>query len=167
MTRRPDGAESGGSEASGPAPERLVVYGSLMRGLPGPGAAAGDLLDRLGVGPGLERIGECRVSGRLFDLGPYPALRPAAAGADEVVVGELHRVLDSGIFAVLDAFEGFDPTDRAGSDYLRERIALLEPRDGEAWIYVYNREPDPGRRIPGGDWRRHLAERRDRAHVPD
>jgi len=152
----------------------LVVYGSLMRDLPaagpapgpGPGPAVGDLLDRLGVGGGLRRIGACLVPGRLFDLGPYPALRPPAS-AGEVVVAELHAVLDPGIFAVLDAFEGFDPADRAGSDYLREPVALLEPLDGEAWIYVYNREPDAGRQIPGGDWRRHLAERRDRAHVPD
>jgi hypothetical protein len=32
------------------------------------------------------------------------------------------------VLSVLDAFEGFDPGDPSGSDYLRERIELLEER---------------------------------------
>lgn len=143
----------------------LVVYGSLMRGLASADGAPGDLLDRLGVGAGLRRVGPCRVPGVLYDLGPYPGLC-AAQRADEVVCGELHAVLDPGIFAVLDRFEGFDPADRAGSDYLREPVALLEPRGPSAWIYVYNRRPDAARRIASGDWRRHLAERADPPHDP-
>jgi gamma-glutamylcyclotransferase (GGCT)/AIG2-like uncharacterized protein YtfP len=171
----------------------LVVYGSLMRGLPscwagatvsarvdagliddldaagdgaaGPETASGDLLDRLGVGAGLRRVGECRVPGVLFDLGAYPALRPARDDAD-VVCGELHAILDRGVLAVLDAFEGFDPRDPAGSDYLRERVSLVAPRGGRAWIYVFNRDPDPATRIASGDWRGHLAKRRGSAHDP-
>ncbi|MFO0690527.1 MAG: gamma-glutamylcyclotransferase family protein [Myxococcota bacterium] len=155
---------AGGSAGTG-AGEWLVVYGSLMRGLPAADGAEVDLLDRLGVGAGLRRIGACRVAGALFDLGAYPGLC-ASPHADDVVCGELHAVLDPGVFAVLDRFEGFDPADRAGSDYVRERVALLEPRGVSAWIYVYNRRPDPNRRIGSGDWRRHLAERADPAHDP-
>lgn len=156
-----------------PPEEWLVVYGSLMRGLPASEPRAEtetgprrDLLDQLGVGAGLRRVGPCRVPGVLFDLGPYPALRPARSEADSVC-GELHAVIDPRTLAVLDAFEGFDPQDPVGSDYLRERIELLEPQGTRAWIYVYNREPDASRRITPGDWRAHLAKRLASAHDPD
>jgi len=162
----------------------LVVYGSLMRGLPATGTDAvlaarpgesaaagavaerpGDLLDRLGAGAGLRRVGPCRVPGILFDLGPYPALRPARSAADQVR-GELHAILDPAVLAVLDAFEGFDPADPAGSDYLRASLRVIEPTVPAAWVYVFNREPDPARRIASGDWRAHLAERAASAHDP-
>jgi gamma-glutamylcyclotransferase (GGCT)/AIG2-like uncharacterized protein YtfP len=177
------GAADGVTTGTG---EWLVVYGSLMRGLSGPGspssspgparggrddegarrAAEADLLDRLGVGVGLRRIGACRVPGLLFDLGPYPALRLAQTPAD-CVRAELHAILDPGVLAILDEFEGFDPQDHPGSDYVRQSIELLEPRGIRAWIYVYNREPGAERRIAGGDWRAHLAKRLDRPHDPD
>ena len=181
MSGRRDG---GGDDDPGASPggDWLVVYGSLMRGLPAretrathaaraPGSAGatpatmrGDLFDRLGVAAGLRRVAPCRVPGRLFDLGPYPALRPADGPSDSVC-GELHALLDpAAVFAVLDPFEGFDPRDPAGSDYRRERVRLLEPSGIRAWIYVYNREPEPERRIPSGDWRAHLAKRGVSAH---
>ena len=160
----------------------LVVYGSLMRGLPAttepfdsvenPAGAAPreiqqpvDLLDRLGVGASLRFAGPCRVAGELFDLGPYPALRRASEAAASVC-GELHAILDASALEVLDAFEGYDPRDPAGSDYLRERVVLEFPRGIRAWIYVYNRPLDPARRVASGDWRRHLAERRASPHAP-
>ncbi len=136
-----------------------------MRGLPDRDAGQ-DLLDQLGIGAGFRRVGVCRVPGVLFDLGPYPALRPARSEADSVC-GELHAVLDPCALERLDAFEGFDPQDPAGSDYLRERIELLEPRGMRAWIYVYNREPEVSRRVMPGDWRAHLAKRLASAHDPD
>lgn len=148
-----------------PSEDWLVVYGSLMRGLPAPEFGR-DLLDQLGIGDGLRRVGVCRVPGALFDLGRYPALRPARSDTDSVC-GELHAILDPRALGVLDAFEGFDPQDPAGSDYLRERIELLEPRGLCAWIYVYNREPDASRRVMPGDWRAHLAKRVASAHDPD
>lgn len=158
------------------APDRLVVYGSLMRGLPAAGDEIGagpadpgstvDLFDRLGVGTKLRHIGPCRVAGELFDLGPYPALRRSASGAASVC-GELHAILDPSVLDVLDAFEGYAPSDPAGSDYLRECVELQEPPDVRAWIYVYNRALDAAPRVASGDWRRHLAERGLNAHVPD
>lgn len=148
------------------APEWLVVYGSLMRGLANErGEGAVDQLDRLGVGAGLQRLGPCRFAGALFDLGPYPALRhlPDRAGS---VCGELHAILEPGILGVLDAFEGFDPCDPADSDYLRERIELIEPAGVVAWIYVYNRATHGIPRVESGDWRAHLAKRLHSPHDP-
>lgn len=144
----------------------LVVYGSLMRGLSAPeGPLEPDLLDRLGVGAGLRRVGPCRVGGALFDLGPYPALRRAPGGAGSVC-GELHAILDPGVLAVLDEFEGYEPRNTAGSDYLRERVDLLAPTGVRAWLYVYNHEPNTNLLIASGDWRAHLAERRRTPHDP-
>lgn len=154
------------------AGECLAVYGSLMRGLPGRagatgamGRAADDLLDSLGVGAGLRRIGACRIPGRLFDLGDYPAMRPAES-ASGLVRGEIHAVLDPAVLETLDAFEGFDPRDPAGSAYRREWLRLSEPRGAEAWVYVFNRALDPAQQIGSGDWRAHLAERAASAHDP-
>lgn len=166
-------ATSRGPSAQAAEVGLLVVYGSLMRGLGrGPQAEDADredprdLLDRLGVGPGLRRIGPCRVAGRLFDLGPYPALRPARA-AGEQVRGELHAILDPGVLAVLDDFERYDPRRPEQSDYLRQPIALIEPSGASAWIYVHRLEPEARRLVPSGDWRAHLAERVASGHVSD
>lgn len=144
----------------------LALYGSLMRGLPGAGdEPAAELLDRLGVGAMLRRVGSCRFAGRLFDLGAYPAARPARDSSEQIV-GELYAVLDPQALAVLDEFEGFDPQHPERSDYLRERIALIQPRAERAWVYHYRLEPDPALRIASGDWRAHLADRRASAHDP-
>jgi gamma-glutamylcyclotransferase (GGCT)/AIG2-like uncharacterized protein YtfP len=148
-------------------PDRLVVYGSLMRDLPSATGERGpDLLDRLGVGALLRRVGPCRVGGVLFDLGAYPALRRSPCDADSVC-GELYTILDPAVLAVLDDFEGYDPRNPSDSDYLRERVELLEPRGVDAWVYVFNREPDPILRIASGDWRAHLANHRRTPHDPD
>ncbi len=126
----------------------LALYGSLMRGL---GA-----MEELGIVDGLRFAGPCRCSGELFDLGDYPGMRPGSAS----VFGELYAILDAGVLDLLDAFEEYDPAAPRSSIYLRERIELVEPRDTLAWIYVYNRVPDAGQRIPSGDWRAHIAKRR-------
>lgn len=125
----------------------LVLYGSLMRGL---GA-----LDRLQLGDRIRFVSPCLCAGELYDLGDYPGLRPGRAQ----VVAELFTVRDPRAIEVLDEFEGFDPEDPRGSLYLRERVALVEPRGTRAWIYVYNHVPDAGQRITSGDWRAHLAAR--------
>lgn len=144
----------------------LVVYGSLLRDLPNAhGEHASHPFDRLGVAAGLRRVGPCRFTGALFDLGPYPALLRLPGGGGSVC-GELHAILDPGILAVLDTFEGFDPHDPAGSDYLRERIELSEPVGLVAWIYIYNRSTHGIPRVESGDWRAHLAKRRDSPHDP-
>jgi len=128
--------------------DRIALYGSLMQGL---GA-----LERLGLSKALHFEGACSIPGQLFDLGSYPGLRPGPGR----VRGELYRLdrrEDLSALARLDEFEDFDPLRPNESLYLRVRIDLLEPADCSAWLYVYNRQPDPQLRIPGGDWRGHLG----------
>jgi gamma-glutamylcyclotransferase (GGCT)/AIG2-like uncharacterized protein YtfP len=125
----------------------IVLYGSLMRGI---GA-----LEALGLEGKLRFAGPCRCPGTLFDLGDYPGLRPG----HDVVIGELHAVLEPAAFEILDDFEDYAPDAPRTSLYLRERVTLEAPRGVVAWVYVYNRIPDATRRIPSGDWRAHLAAR--------
>jgi gamma-glutamylcyclotransferase (GGCT)/AIG2-like uncharacterized protein YtfP len=78
------------------------------------------------------------------------------------VHGELYR-LDRrehlSALARLDEFEAFDPLRPDASLYVRVRVDLLEPAHCSAWLYVYNRQPDPRLRIPGGDWRGYVGSR--------
>ena len=118
---------------------RLALYGSLMRGFDGRRALE---LDRR-----LRFEGPCRLRGALYDLGAYPGL---VEGPGEVL-GELYAVLDPGVFAALDEFEGFDPGDSAGSLYVRVETGLIEPA-GRAWTYIYNRSVEGRPRIDSGSW---------------
>lgn len=124
-----------------------MLYGSLMRGL---GA-----IEELGLSERVRYVGPCICPGELYDLGDYPGLRHGGAQ----VVGELFALLEDGVLEALDEFEGYAPNAPRESLYLRERIQLIEPRDTEAWTYVYNHVPDASSRIPSGDWRAHLATR--------
>lgn len=103
--------------------------------------------DRLGVAGLLAQRGPCRIPGRLYDLGRYPALVLGGPGGVE---GELFAVLDPGVLPVLDRYEGAVVEDRDASLYVRGRVELLAP-SVTAWVYSYSGRP-PGPLITGGDW---------------
>lgn len=140
-------ARDGASAADPEDGDLLALYGSLLRGLGG--------MEPAGVNESLRYVGPCVLEGQLFDLGDYPGLRQGTG----LVVGELHVVLDARAFLALDHFEGFDASRRRDSLYLRERVALIEPAETQAWVYFYNHVPDLDARIESGDWRAFLAER--------
>lgn len=124
----------------------LFVYGTLLPGLALHGAMQG-----------ARCIGEAAVRGRLFDLGPYPALVQGPGR----VSGLLYAVSEAQL-ARLDALEEYDPADTAQSLYLRKRLAAeLVPERSvcDAYVYVYNRSVDGATPIAHGDYRRHLRER--------
>lgn len=137
------------------AGDPIALYGSLMRGL-GP-------LEELGFDSRLRFVGPCVVQGELFDLGPYPALRPGKGR----VLAELHRLSDPGLLLELDAFEGYDPEHPERSLYLRERVTLIEPSGIEAWCYLYRATPDRRSKVASGDWRAHLEKRAECIHRRD
>ena len=132
-----------------PDPSLIAFYGSLMRGL-GP-------LESSGFANRLRFVGPCLVEGELFDLGPYPALRPGRGR----VRAELHEIRDPGLLEELDEFEGTDRAHPERSLYNRERVDLIAPPGVEAWCYIYAGIPAAESRIEDGDWRAHLG-RRDR-----
>jgi len=126
----------------------LAFYGTLMSGLPPrPGRPA--LEGR--VVP----LAPCLLPGRLWDVGPYPAL----TAGEEPVRGELVRTAAPDALAVLDAWEGVEAT-REGLPplYRRERVRLLDP-PLDAWVYRWAGSTEGLAALPGGDWRAHVAGR--------
>ena len=127
----------------------LFVYGTLRSDAGGPMHARW----MRGVRP----LGRASVAGRLYDAGPHPAAIPSDDPADRVV-GELYAIEADAdaLLAALDAYEGIDAAHPALSLFRRERVAA-EREDGvrvAAWVYFYNRPPQPMPRVTSGDWLR-------------
>jgi gamma-glutamylcyclotransferase (GGCT)/AIG2-like uncharacterized protein YtfP len=121
----------------------LAVYGTLR-----PGLALPEQPPELALM--LSDRGPCVLAGVLHDLGAYPGLRTGAGR----VIGQLYQLDDpASVFEILDVYEGFDPQAPEHSLYVRQQVPLLEP-SLVAWVYLYNREPDPMSVISSGDWRR-------------
>ena len=117
----------------GSKPLSIFVYGTLKRGHCREKYWPCAPLD---IRPGTTR-------GRLFDLGPYPALVPG----DDPVSGELWRFGPAQIertLAVLDRVEGYDLGDQ--SLYTRQVIVCYDQTGTacEAYAYLYARHHDLG-----------------------
>lgn len=127
----------------------LATYGTLMRGFGG--------LERLGVGGRVSFVRSCAFAGELYDLGRFPGAVPG----EEVVHGELSRLQDAQVWAVLDAYEGYDAEQEAKSLFVRRRVALKTPTDRTAWVYWFNGDPSPHPQIQSGDWNRYVRKAED------
>jgi gamma-glutamylcyclotransferase (GGCT)/AIG2-like uncharacterized protein YtfP len=120
----------------------VFVYGSLRRGNPG------SMSVRF---PNAKFVGETRLSGKLYDLGPYPGA--ILDESNSFVSGEVYEV-DEELLDKLDEFE-------ATSNYRRKQIKLsLDNEIASGWVY----EPDPEfysltKLIPSGDWIEYSAGR--------
>jgi gamma-glutamylcyclotransferase (GGCT)/AIG2-like uncharacterized protein YtfP len=112
----------------------LFTYGTLMRGYD---------LHRL-LTPGAKLLGAGRVRGTLLDLGDYPGLVDGAGR----VVGEVYRLDEPELLAVLDRAEGYNFERR------RAIVTLATGRRARAWIYRYRGRRDRAVSIPDGDYRR-------------
>ncbi|MDI3329085.1 MAG: gamma-glutamylcyclotransferase [Alicyclobacillaceae bacterium] len=100
----------------------VFVYGTLLTGEPNHRVAAPYLLS---VRPG-------RVRGRLYDVGPYPALVLDEAGRE--IEGEWFEVTPEGLKA-MDWLEGYRGP---GQKNFYERAWVRDTReDREGWIYVW------------------------------
>jgi gamma-glutamylcyclotransferase (GGCT)/AIG2-like uncharacterized protein YtfP len=115
----------------GPSPIRLFAYGTLM-------PADRDAADREGWRPDA-------VRGRLFDLGPYPALvdldDPTAGWVEGFV-----RPVD------LDELETrLDPWEEVERGVYR-RMEATTRASCRVWVYVYNRPLPPWARGPVDRW---------------
>ena len=112
----------------------MFVYGTLMRGY------ALHLL----LAHASKFLGEGRVHGRLVDLGRYPGLVDGAGS----VRGEIYRLDDRELLAVLDRAEGYN--------FVRSKatVTLASGRRARAWIYRYRGPRERAVPIPHGDYRR-------------
>lgn len=113
----------------------VFIYGTLRRG------SAGAMSVRF---PNSKFVGETKVSGSLYDLGPYPGL--VLNESNSLVLGEVYEV-DDETLSRLDDFE-------ASSNYLRKQVEIsLGNVKKLCWTY----EPDPAFYSPtalitSGDW---------------
>ena len=127
----------------------LFVYGTLKRGGHNHALVAH-----------ADTVVPAHTPGALYDLpGGYPALLPGAAHG--VAHGELltFATLD-GTLEALDAFEGYDPCDPAGSEYLREAVTVTLEHGAQvtAWAYTFTPERVARYRavhVPAGRWDAH------------
>jgi gamma-glutamylcyclotransferase (GGCT)/AIG2-like uncharacterized protein YtfP len=123
----------------------MMVRHIAFYGLLNPGHGP---FERLGLADALEFVGPCRIRGRLYDLGDYPALVRGEGMAE----GRLYRIRDPRVLKPLDGFEAVVRDVPKASEYLRRPIRLDDPAV-TAWVYIYNRRPPPGTRVPDGPWR--------------
>ena len=137
-------------------PAHWFFYGTLVAGNPNPVAAA--------IHAALEPIGPAWTSGALFAIPDPAGWFPALMAGDDAVSGALYRAgadFDAELLARMDAYEDFDPADRAGSLYRRKCITV-RTEDGaevEANAYLWNRTlPAGALRIGGGSFGAWLAE---------
>lgn len=124
-------------------PTAFFVYGTLKRGQSNYPLIA----------TAVQTAIPATIRGRLYDVGPFPAL----SEGDERVRGEVLLVDPaelSRLLVVLDRLEGYEPSDPAGSMYLR-RVVEAATDDGAmvaAYAYFYNRDPVGMRHLPDGEW---------------
>ena len=81
-------------------------------------------------------IGTAKVTGRIYDFGPYPGARPGTGS----VTGEIFQI-DESLLGTLDEYEGPE----------FERAITPTSRDIDCWIYWYSGLAE-GRVIASGDW---------------
>jgi gamma-glutamylcyclotransferase (GGCT)/AIG2-like uncharacterized protein YtfP len=112
-------------------PSLLFAYGTL--GPPGPQAVeqGGWVADA--------------VRGRLFDLGPYPALIDAGDPDAGWVEGHVRPVEGHELVGFLDPYEGV-------AEGLFRRVAVTTRAGRDAWVYVFAQAVPPSARGPLARW---------------
>jgi gamma-glutamylcyclotransferase (GGCT)/AIG2-like uncharacterized protein YtfP len=103
-------------------------------------------------------VGSGVTTGRLYDLGPYPAMC-VARHSRERVVGDVYRVPRRYVFHVLDRYEA--GAARRNPRFVRERctVRLARGISTSAWTYRYRYAIAGAPRIRGGDYREHRSQR--------
>jgi gamma-glutamylcyclotransferase (GGCT)/AIG2-like uncharacterized protein YtfP len=128
-------------------PDKLFVYGTLLKGLGHP------LAKRL-QGES-DFLGEGCFRGRLFDLGEYPAAVLDKKGETKVK-GEVYRLHHpKQTLFWLDAYEGTGEGEPEPWEYERKPVSVCLKRQAhwmDCWVYLYALAHDGLFCIPNGDY---------------
>jgi gamma-glutamylcyclotransferase (GGCT)/AIG2-like uncharacterized protein YtfP len=114
-------------------PSLLFAYGTLGPADPATAASDGWVADR--------------VRGRLYDLGPYPALCDCGDLSASWIQGYVRPVELTELTGRLDPYEGVD-------EGLYHRVAATTEAGRRVWVYVYARPLPPTARGPLCRWER-------------
>ncbi len=114
-------------------PTLLFAYGTLAPDDPASAVDGGWVADR--------------VRGRLYDLGPYPALFDCGDAHANWVEGYVRSVGSDELTERLDPYEGVD-------EGLYRRVTAKTEAGRLVWVYVYSRPLPPGARGPLTCWAR-------------
>lgn len=127
----------------------VFVYGTLLKGM-----------SRAHMLRSARFLGHASISGHLYDVGAYPAVREG----DGVVYGELYEVNEA-IMNKLDSIEGYDAADEKHSLFLRKQVSatcLHDAKEYPADTYMYANLIDASCRVDCGDYRRYILEKSDK-----
>lgn len=137
-----------------PSTYNLFVYGSLRSGFQSP---AYEYISRY-----FTLAGEAKVKGCLYDLGEYPAARPA--GEDCFIIGELYQIKNENEFGwaigQLDDYEGVNPDFEEEAHYYRDIVPVHMGNEVvPAWIYWYKGDVSGKPIVPSGDMLQYLRDK--------
>ena len=96
------------------------------------------------------------MRGRLHDLGDYPGA-VSDSTATTRVHGQVFRLPDDpSVLNALDAYEGYNPADPAGSLFVRSKrlVTLADGRRIRCWVYLYGQNPGSAPVVSHGDYRK-------------
>lgn len=130
----------------------IFVYGTLRRG------QRADL-QKQAHNFGVTFCGEDRINGLLYHLGAYPGIKlmnevVAKSGTFypdlPMVAGELFRIRETAMVALMDAYEGYDADNPSAGLYNRHEVTTEKGRT--VWVYTYNYPVTSDQLIESGDW---------------
>lgn len=127
--------------------DSIFVYGTLRRG------ERADLSGGF-YNYGVDFLDGDKINGKLYHLGAFPGVCSIGHGEFNkklpAVVGEVFRIQDASIVALLDAYEGYRASEPAHGMYDRHQVQTEMGR--KVWVYTYNYPVLSEQQIPSGDW---------------
>lgn len=105
-------------------------------------------------------LGPALPTGRLHDLGLYPAVVESGGAGDKIYGEVILFAVPDAAFAWLDLYEGVraDGVNRFGFQRVPRPVVLVTGETDAAWIYVYQGSIGGSVHIAGGRWVNSLGE---------
>lgn len=126
----------------------IFVYGTLRRG------ERADLSKQF-YSFGVDFLSADKINGKLYHLGSFPGVKAefdaeAFVPDHPPVIGEVYRIRDASIVAILDAYESYHADNPTIGLYNRGLVP--SERGRKVWVYTYNHPVIEDQRIESGDW---------------